>query len=85
MLAVHLDVTGASYRVGDIPPGQNRSVHVRPAGESGIELRYDDPIGVAQSLSVECYLEPGYEGFIEIAVRHHQVISRFDEVSPYRW
>lgn len=63
---VHVVVTGRSYPLGDIAPGQARSVRLRPAGESSITLRFTD--SAARSAHVDCFLEPGYSGSIEIDI-----------------
>ena len=45
MQHVSVEVTGASYQIGDIPPGSSKSVKVRPRGESTVTIKYLDNSG----------------------------------------
>jgi hypothetical protein len=77
MRNVRVEVTGRAYPIGDLPPGESRSLRVRPTGESHIVLRYADTNGAAQAVRVDCYFESGYSGRISVDVADGKV-SRVD-------
>jgi hypothetical protein len=79
-LVVH--VTGRSYRLGDIAAGDSRSVTVNPTSESHLEIEFVDPSGNQTLLSVDCYLEPGYKGTLDIRVNGNKLARVDDHVSP---
>jgi hypothetical protein len=80
-IAVH--VTGRSYPLGDLRPGESRRVRVDPAGESHLELAYTDPTGAPQSLTADCYFESGYRGQITVDVTNGKVTRVNSQFEPY--
>src|SRR5688572_13679738 len=85
MRNVRVEVTGRAYAIGDLQPGESRSVRVRPKGESHIVLRYVDPNGATQAVTVDCYFESGYSGSIAADVADGKV-TRIDNairLTPY--
>jgi hypothetical protein len=78
MQDVRVIVTGRSYSVDDIQPGESRMVRVQPTGESSITLRYRDSNSGANSVHVDCYIEPGYSGSISVDVANGAVIRKTD-------
>ena len=85
MRDVSVEVTGRSYAIGDLQPGETRSVRVRPTGESNIVLRYVDPNGANQAVTVDCYFDSGYSGSITADVADGKV-TRVDSairLTPY--
>lgn len=75
--AVTVEVTGRSYRLGDISPGASKTVKVNPVSESHIVVRF--PTGL--SMIIDCYLEPGYGGEIRAKVTSQAVVDVKDEVT----
>jgi hypothetical protein len=68
--SVVVHVTGASYPLGDIAPGESRTERVAPTSESGLAIEH-----AGGRLAVDAYFEPGYRGTItvkmtELALEH---------------
>ena len=61
-MVVH--VTGASYELGNIAPGDSVKVRVRPNGESSLEIEFADSNGHTNRLDAGGYFESGYRGTI---------------------
>jgi hypothetical protein len=78
MRAVVVHVTGASYDLGDIPPGSSREVSIEPTGPSHVELSFKDDQGRQLRLVTGANFEPSAHGSIEIAVRDG-TIQRFQD------
>lgn len=78
-------VTGGSYTLGDLRPGESRGVHVKPSGESSITLQYADAGGGPQSVDLDCYIEPGYAGSVSVDVANGAVVRKADSTRPTPW
>jgi len=78
---VIVQVTGAVYSLGDIPPGGSKTVQLKAKGDSHIELQLSN----GHRLTVDCYFEPAYTGRIRAKVTSQNVIAVEDEVvvRPY--
>jgi hypothetical protein len=59
-------VTGASYAIGDLPPGQSKRVRVSPTGESGVQIEFTDKQGKRVHSDWVGYFEHGYGGSIRL-------------------
>ncbi len=70
MQNVTVDVTGASYSIGDIPAGSSSSVKVEPRGESSILIKHSDNAGEQHTLFIDTYIEGGYSGKITAHVKN---------------
>lgn len=81
MRDVRVVVTGGSYRIGDIPPGESRSVRVKPSGDSSVRLEYTDA-GGARSVDLDCYIEAGYSGGISVDVANGAVVRKSEAIRP---
>lgn len=68
-------VTGRTYRLGEIGPYKMRAIDVSPTDESHVEIEHSSPTGEKQRLYVDCYLEPGSGGILEVRVTPDSVIS----------
>jgi hypothetical protein len=68
-------VTGAAYDLGDIEPGQSKSVRVSPTGESHVEIEH-----LAGRLIVNTYFEGGYRGHLDVEVTPTKVVRIEDKV-----
>jgi hypothetical protein len=78
--SVTVVVTGASFRLGDIAPGETKSVRVNPTGESSVVIRHT-PIGrPAVDLTVGCYIERNYSGSIQVDVTPTAVARVSDQI-----
>ncbi len=71
MAGVVVQVTGKAYPVGDLLPGESKSMTLAPTGESHVEIAQ---IGNPK-LVVDCYFEPGYEGTIEARLTETKVVA----------
>jgi len=76
MRGVVVHVTGASYPIGDLLPGESRNVAVKPSSESRVELESQGH----RRLIVDCYFEPGYNGMITAEVTPLQVVRVNDSI-----
>jgi hypothetical protein len=76
--SVVLHVTGASYQLGDISPGDSASTRVNPIGESHLEVEFVDADGQTQRLNAGGYFESGYRGAIRVEIKDGQ-INKFDD------
>lgn len=68
--SVVVHVTGGTYAVGDIGPGESRSATVQAAGESHVELEQAG----ADRLVVDCYIEKGYKGAVTAEITSKRVV-----------
>jgi hypothetical protein len=82
--SVVLSVTGASYNLGDIPPGATAHVTVHPTGESHLEIQFTDSDGQAHRLNAGGYFESGYRGTINISIKD-DVIQENQQKISLRW
>jgi hypothetical protein len=80
---VIVHVTGRSYPLGDVPARESRSVRVRPASESHVEIEFTDARGTSARVVADCYFEPGYRGEIWIDMKDGRVERARDSVSLY--
>jgi hypothetical protein len=71
--SVVLHVTGRSYPVGDIAPGNSAEATVNPTSESHLEIEFRDADGKQQRLVVDCYFEPGYRGVVQVAIKDGRI------------
>lgn len=76
--AVIVEVTGRSYKLGDVPPGSSKTVKLHATGDSHIELQFSN----GHRLKIDCYFEPAYGGFIKAKVTSQSVIAVEDEIKP---
>jgi hypothetical protein len=74
--SVTVEVTGRSYKLGDIPPVGSKTVKLNPTAESHIELRFSTGL----DLTIDCYLEPDYGGSIQAKVTSKAVVAVKNEV-----
>ena len=75
MSSVVVHVTGNAYPLGDIPPGEDKSVLVVPTGESHIEIAH-----AKGRLEIDTYFESGYRGSISIDATADEVQRVKDEI-----
>lgn len=71
MRAVVVHVTGASYEIGDIAPGETRTVKVNPTGESHVEFTSSG----GPRVKIESYFERDYEGYVNARVTSTRVLG----------
>lgn len=85
MQNVSVEVTGASYQVGDIPSGSSKSVKVRPRGESAVTVKYSDISGGQQHIYIDTYIENGYFGHIKAQVKNGKIlhVEQDFKVTPF--
>ncbi len=71
--SVVLHVTGVSYDLGDIAPGESATARVSPTGESELEVEFKDTAGQTQRLNAGGYFESGYRGSIRVEIKDGQI------------
>jgi len=74
--SVVVHVTGNAYPVGDIGPGEQKTIRVFATGESHVELEF----GNGGRLFIGCYFEEGYQGKITAEVTADRVLRVKDEI-----
>ena len=73
--AVQVFVKGAEYDLGDLAPGESKSVKVEPTSDSDVWLRWKSA-GRAAAGNVDCYMEPsGYNGTVTVEVRDSAIVK----------
>ncbi|CAN5569885.1 hypothetical protein BH10PLA1_BH10PLA1_09700 [soil metagenome] len=82
---VRVVVTGAAYRLGDIPPGDSRNVYVNPSSESSLTIQYIDASAGARSLDIDCYIEKGNSGRIEVHIANGAIVWQDVRVKSLPW
>ena len=73
-----LHVTGASYQLGDIGPGESATARVNPTSESHLEVEFTDRDGQSQRLRADGYFEPRYRGTIRVEIKDG-LIDKFED------
>ncbi len=76
--SVVLHVTGASYNVGDIAPGESVTARVNPTSESHLEIEFTNADGKTQRVNAGGYFESGYRGTIRVEIKDG-VIDKFED------
>jgi LEA14-like dessication related protein len=71
---VSVEVTGASYQIGDIPSGSSKSVKVRPRGESTVTIKYSDNSDKKHQVYIDTYIENGYSGYIKVQIKDGKIL-----------
>ena len=72
---VQLSVTGHTHPLGDLAPNGSRTARLHPTGESNLLIAYTDPTGVTQTLTIDCYLEPGHSGTLSADLANGSVTN----------
>ncbi len=75
-----LHVTGASYNLGDIAPGDSANARVNPTSESGLEIEFTDPNGKVQRLNAGGYFESGYRGTIHVSIKDGTIVTNQQDI-----
>lgn len=75
---VILHVTGASYDLGDIAPGDSATARVSPTGDSELEVEFKDTDGHTQRINAGGYFESGYRGSIRVEIKDG-LIDKFED------
>lgn len=78
---VVIRVAGDSGRVGDLAPGESRSVRVRPSGASHVEIEYRDQAGTPVRLQADCYFERSYRDTVDMDVADGRVVAVRDKTT----
>lgn len=76
--AVIVEVTGRSYKLGDLPAGSSKTVKVNATSDSHIELQFSN----GRRLPIDCYFEPQYAGSIAAKVTSQAVVAVDDRIIP---
>ena len=77
---VMLHVTGVSYQLGVIPPGESVAARVRSKGESGLEVEFTDSDGRVQRLNAGGYFESGYRGTIHVSIKDDVIVNTKQDI-----
>lgn len=78
---VTVHVTGSSYDIGALKPGQTRKVRVTPKGESHVEIEFMDFSHNQHRVVAECYFDKRhFKGTITVDIAGNEV-SRVDDAT----
>jgi hypothetical protein len=76
---VELHFTGGMRHVGMVQPGSEVSVRVRPTGDSGLELRYVDSLGIQHKEAIGVYFDgENFRGSIDIQIHSDGTVTFVD-------
>jgi hypothetical protein len=78
--SVTVAVTGNSYALGDLAPGQTTSVWVAPTSESGVDVSFATASGGVKHAALSGYIEPGYSGWISADLTTNEAVNIEDHV-----
>lgn len=81
MDSVRVTVTGNSYQLGTLQPGDSVMTNVYPKGESQLEVFMHSPKVGKKSYLVGTYFETGYSGNLKIVINADSIISVTDSIS----
>lgn len=81
MDSVRVTVTGNSYLLGTLQPGDSVSTKVHPKGESQLEIFMQNPEVGKKSYIVGTYFETGYSGYYRVIINTDSIISVTDSIS----
>lgn len=72
---IEVVVTGASYTVASIAPGETQSVKVYPLSESGLSLVLTNAAGQQSELIVPVYFEPSYRARLDLEITRTAIMD----------
>lgn len=75
-----LYVTGRSYPLGDLAPGDSAYAFVDPTSESHLEIEFVDANGNPKRLNAGGYFESGYRGTIRITIKDDAIVENIQDV-----
>lgn len=78
--SVVLHVTGNSYSLGDIAPGATKEATVNSTGESDVAVEFEDAIATRLRQDVGVYIEPGYQGTIQLSIKGGQIDRKSHDI-----
>lgn len=76
---VKLYVADQTYTIGNLEGRAITSCKVRPLSEAHIEISYRLPDGSPKRHAVDCYIESGSYGTIEVEVSDGELVESIDE------
>jgi hypothetical protein len=79
---VTVHVTGASYDIGNLSPGESKQVGVSPTGESDVFIEFTDKQEKQFRLTVGRYIEPAYRGTLRVDIKDNQIESVKGKADP---
>ena len=74
-------VTGNSYKLGKIFPGDSVTTKVNPHGESHLEIDFKNAKNEKKHFVVGSYFETGYSGFMNIRLNADSIVSVTDSIA----
>lgn len=76
---VQIHVSGQTYEIGNIQGLAVNSCRINPADESDVEISYVLPDGSSKRHNVDCYLESGSCGTIEVEIADGVMVKSSDK------
>ena len=67
------------YPLGDIKPGETKSIVLKPNRESHIEIEHDKKH--RKRIKIDCYIEKGYKGKLKIELTSTKLLKAKDNTS----
>ena len=71
---VTVHVSGKKYSVGDLQPGESKTIEITYTVESGIKLHFTTASGVTRQLLVDVYLGQNYQGTIYVEMTSEKIL-----------
>lgn len=78
--SLRIFVTGNTYVIERLNPGNQESILLHVTGESHVELTHS---GLSDTLVVDSYFEPGYRGFIDLDITEDAILSKRMNISHW--
>ena len=79
--SVVLHVTGRSYPLGELGVGTSVKATIKPTGESGLKIEFEDGDGKQQQLDAGGYFEPGYWGTLRVSIKDGAIAENDQQVT----
>lgn len=82
-----VQVTGATYRLGELEPGARISQRLDPSGTSHLEVDWRTPDGQAHHRVIDCYFSSGWPEWtgtlrVDIAAAEIQRVDGHFDIGP---
>lgn len=79
--SVIIQYTGGAMQVGPLATGERKTVLIKPAGDSHIELKIVPAAGKTEQRMLDTYLGVGYQGTIEITLNKRMRVQHTEQLT----
>jgi hypothetical protein len=79
--SVTIQYTGGAMQVGPLATGERKTVLIKPAGDSHIELKIVPVAGKTEQRMLNTYMGVGYQGTIEITLNRGMSVQHTEHLT----